>query len=400
MLHIFKRVPSKISTIMIAFDAGARAEGDKFSPGLAHMLEHMVFKGTDTRHYLDIPREVGFLGGNINAFTSQELVGFYISVPYENVEKAMDILSDIVFNSTFPEEEFLKEREVVKEEELSSKDSVDSFIWNEFIKEFYQGRSSSPVIGTQDSISGFTTDEIRSFYKKYYSKSGAIVSFCGNHSKREGKRLLTKYFGRSSGKMRHDVEVVEPVYKESRTITITRPKLEHTYVWMCYPGLPINSGNEAAHDMMMSILSQGMDSRLFTEVREKRGLCYSISGHAISQRDYSSTLITTSTRSSNADEMCNLISKEIERLKTELVTKEEMERVRNKFRASSYAVTERSHSLAKTSLTRAFFGLSTLEELEEEANSVTEEDIRMAAIKAFDTSRMLKLICEEESNED
>jgi predicted Zn-dependent peptidase len=386
---------------MIAFDAGARAEGEKYSAGLAHMLEHMVFKGTERRHYLEIPREIGFLGGSVNAFTSQEVVAFHISVPYEHTDQAMDILSDIVFNSTFPEEEFLKEREVVKEEELSSKDSVESFIWESFIAEFYDKRLAVPVIGTQESISGFTTKELKKFHKKFYSKSNAIVSLCSNHSKRDGKKMLNKYFGRSSGKVKHDVTIFSPEYKEARTVTITRPQLEHAYVWMCYPGRPIGASGEAVEDMLFSIFGHGMDSRLFTEVREKRGLCYSIGSYGMSGRDYSSVVITSSTREENLDEMLALIEVEIEKLRTELVTEEELERARNKYRAGSYAIAERSYSLAKTTLTREFYGLSTLEEVDAEADLVTAEDIREMAKVLFDESKRLILICkEEEKNED
>ena len=399
MLHIYQRVPSKISTIMITFDAGGRAEGKKFTPGLAHMLEHMVFKGTEKRSYLDIPREIGFLGGNFNAYTSQEMVCFHISVPYENVEAAMDVLSDIVFESTFPEEEFLKEREVVKEEELSSQDSVDSFIWDEFCKEFFEDRIAEPIIGTQESISNFTVKEIKAFHKKFYKKSNAIVSYCGSRSKREAKGLLNKYFGRSSGKVTHNVPTFTPAYKDQRTKIITRPKLEHAYVWVCYPGRPIGVENEAAEDMLFSILGQGMDSRLFTEVREKRGLCYSVSASAVGFRDYSATLIHSSTREENVEEMLELIDKEVLRIQNTCVTDEELERARNKYRAQTYSITERSNSLARTNMSRAFFGLRSLEELEEEANSVTVQDIQRVALELFDKDKRLILICKEEEKD-
>lgn len=396
MIHIYRKVPSKISTIMVAFDAGSRAEGDKYTLGLAHMLEHMVFKGTPTRHYLDIPREIGFLGGDVNAFTSQEFVCFYVSVPFENTEKAMDILSDIIFNSTFPEEEFVKEREVVKEEELSSQDNVENFIWDKFCEEFFTHRLALPVIGTQESIAEFTTKELKQFHKKFYKRSGAIVSFCSNHSKREGKKLLNKYFGKASGTMKHEVELHEPVYKDSRKIILTRPQLEHNYVWLCYPGTPIGEPGEAAEDMLLSIFGQGMDSRLFTEVREKKGLCYGISAFNVGHRDSGATLITSSTREENVEDMLALVEEEIEKIKTELVSDEELERARNKYRASCYAITERSSSLARTGLTRTFFGLSSQEELEEEANKVSTEDIRRVAQKMFDDTKKLVLICKAE----
>jgi predicted Zn-dependent peptidase len=396
MIHLFERIPSKLSTIMIAFDAGARAEENKNLPGIAHMLEHMVFKGTDKRTYLDIPREIGYLGGSTNAYTSHEIVSFYISVPYENIEKAMDILSDVVFNSTFPEEEFLKEKEVVTEEERSSKDDIHSVMYDAFCKEFFKNRLSIPIIGTPESINNFTLKELKGFYNRFYTKSNAIVSLSSNHTKKEAKQLLTKYFGRATGKISHPVKLFPPEYDESREVRITKPELEHSYVWLCYPGNSITQGNEVVEDMLQSIFGQGMDSRLFTEVREQRGLVYSVYAGMASYRDAGAMFVSFSTRPENVEEAIRVIEQEIEKLKTEPVTTEELERARNKYRASSYAIAESSYSLAHSNLTRKFYNLCPLEELYTRANDVTSEEIMDMANDLFDDSKRLTLICEAE----
>lgn len=394
MIQIYRKVPSKISTVMIAFDGGARAESEKYSLGLAHFCEHMVFKGTEKRHYLEIPKQIGFLGGSVNAYTSNELVAFHVSAPYENIEQAMEILSDIVFNSTFPEEELLKEKEVVKEEELSGKDSIESMMWDRFCQEYFQHRSKHPVIGTQESISKFSKKELSKFYKEHYKKANAVVSFCSSHSKSEGKKLLTKYFGKASGSIKHNVEIYEPQYPEAKTLEVLKSQLEHSHVWFAYPGNPLGQ-NEVAEDMMLSILGQGMDSRLFTEVREKRGLCYHIGSSAFSQRDYSAILITSSTREENIKEMSELIEIEVEKMKEEFVSQEELERARNKYRAQTYSMSERSSSLAQAELSRKFFGLCSLEELEQQVKLVSVEDIREVARKVFDNSKRMIIIGKE-----
>lgn len=396
MIHVFSKVQSKISTISVAFDAGARAEGDRFSPGLAHMLEHMIFKGTPTRSYLEIPKQIAFLGGNANAFTSMEKVMFYITVPYENTEKAMEILSDMVFNSTLPEDEFLKEREVVKEEELSSKDDVHSYMWDHLSRELWPGRFGVPIIGTPESIKGFTHKELVKFYKKFYKRKGALVSFSGNFSKREAKRMLNQYFGRANGKMQHLEDSFIPKESNPRTVTITRPELEHTYVMITYPGEPILSPHSIPDDIMVSILGEGMDSRLFTEVREKRGLCYGISAGASGHRDYGLVAINTSTREENVEEMLSLIDREVERIKAELVTEEELQRAKNKYRIYLYSLVERSQSMAMDASNRVFYGQETLEELEQKVNAVTVQDILESAQRNFDPSKKVVLICKEE----
>lgn len=399
MKQIFRKVPSKISTIMVAFDAGARAEGNKYSFGLAHCLEHLIFKGTAKRHCLEIPKEIGFLGADFNAFTSQEMVAFHISVPYEHTEKAIEILTDLLFNSIFPEEEVIKEMEVIKEEELSSDESVDSFIYDKFSEEFFGGRLKSPVIGTQETIGKITLDEIKSFYQLHYTKPNALVALCSNHSKSDGKRLLKKYFGSSKKKSIPAPPMETPTYKASRTMTITRPELEQAHVWVCYPGSPIGAPGEVAEEMLLGILGQGMDSRLFTEVREKRGLCYGIGSFALGHRDYSAVIISVVTRLENVDEVLRLIDTEVQKVKTDLVEEEELERARNKYRAEKYVLMERSYSLAKTELSRAFFDLSSLEELEKEFNTVTRQELLSAAQGIFDDTRKLILICKEGNEE-
>jgi predicted Zn-dependent peptidase len=394
MIHLFKKIPSKLSTIMIAFDAGARAEGDKFSPGIAHMLEHMIFKGTEKRSYLDIPKEIGYLGGASNAYTSQELVNFHITVPYENIEEAMEILSDMVFNSTFPEEEFKKEREVVQEEERSSKDDIQSIMYDAFCEEFFQNRLAVPIIGTPESIDGFTLKELKKFHKKFYSRSNAIVSLSSNHTKKEAKRLLTKHFGKNTGKISHPVKTTKPEFGEKRGVRVVKPELEHSYVWLCYPGHNITEGNEAAEDMMQSIFGQGMDSRLFTEVREERGLVYSIYAGMAAYRDTGAMLITFSTRPENVEEAIQIIDEQVEKIQNELVSSEELERARNKYRSGSYALAESSFALAQSNMTRRFYDLCSVEELDRNADSVTPEEVRTVAKELFDKSKRLILICE------
>ena len=172
MIFSYNKTHSKLSTIVVSFRAGSRIEkSEGFNSGIAHMLEHCIFKGTSSRESLQIQREIAFLGGDVNAYTSHEMVAYHITVPFENLDQAMAILSDIVFNSTIPDEEFAKEKEVVKEEEISRLDSVGAFMWSEFSKEFFSNYIAEPVIGTQSSIDRFTAKEVRDFYGKYCTKS-------------------------------------------------------------------------------------------------------------------------------------------------------------------------------------------------------------------------------------
>lgn len=394
MKHIFSKVPSKISTIMVALDAGARVEHEKYSLGMSHMIEHMCFKGTAKRNYIDIAREIAFLGGRSNAFTSSDIVCYYVSVPYENVAQATEILSDMVFDSQLPEEEFMKEREVVREEALSGEDDVNGYMYNKFCEEFFGHRLGQPVIGTQESIDKFSHDELKSFYKDFYSKTDCVVALCGNHTKADAKKLLTDNFGKSTG-FKLTSPKFEPVYRDARELTVYRDQLEHSYVWIAYPACDISDPSNVAQSIALSILGDGMDSRLFTEIREKNGLAYHIGSASLQTRDYSSTLITSSTRRENVPQMLELIEQEVHKFKTELVTEEELMRAKNKFKTQVYSITERSSSLATSLLNVEFFKLQTISEQADLSNKVTQEDVLEAANQLFDDSKKLTLICEE-----
>lgn len=400
MIQVFNRVPSKLSTIMVAFDAGAKAEGKKYQPGMAHMLEHMVFKGTSKRDYLQIPREIAFLGGAANAYTSHEEVVFYITVPFENVDAAMDILQDMVFNSTFPSDEFVKEREVVKEEEVSSRDDIGSFIWHSFSGNFYRGsRCATPVIGTQESICNFKLEDLKRFYSEFYKKDGAIVVLSGNHSKKDGKELLTKHFGEAKSRsFKLNAKPEKTSFADSREVVVHRPEIDHTHVWMGYPSSPIGSENSAADNIMMSILGGGMDSRLFVEVRDKNALCYGIGVDQHKGRDYSSVIIESSTREENIEKMKSLINLELEKIRTELVSDEELERAKNKYRSTTYAVLEGSSRSARHALRTKFYKLPSIDELSRRVSEVTAQDVMDSANRIFDDGKRMTLICRKGIN--
>ena len=198
MKHLITKVPSKLTTIIAAFDAGSRLESiGGYNDGISHMLEHCIFKGTDKRTWQDINREIGFMGGDVNAFTSHDIVAYHITVPYENTKDASDVLSDIVLNSIIPDDEFLKEVEVVKEEEMSKFDDISSFLWNSYSDKFFNNYISRPVIGTQDTISRFSSDEVRSFYSSFCNRKRAVVSIAGSLGKRDMKSILNESFGAS-----------------------------------------------------------------------------------------------------------------------------------------------------------------------------------------------------------
>lgn len=396
MIHNFSKTHSRLSTIVVAFDAGSRSEGRKYNAGIAHMLEHCIFKGTEKRNWESINKEIAFLGGNVNAFTSHEMVQYYITVPIENLESCMEILSDMVFHSTFPEEEFLKEKEVVKEEEVSRNDSPESYIWKSFSENFFSNYLGTPVIGTQDSISKFTRDEVADFHQKFCKRESAVVSLCSNMTKREAKQLMTKHFGKASGRLAGRKSFERTSYKESRLLEISKAGIEHTYVYM---GLPVTSPpgvKDPATSVMNTILSGGMDARLFTEIREKRGLVYGISAGSASWQGGGVYVIDFSTRDKNVGEALSVTREELAKMTTTNVTEEELQRAKNKMRSSFYAANESSSSLANWAVKQSLFGELSIGDYIEQVEAVTAEHVRSLAAETFDMDKMLTVVCRKE----
>lgn len=396
MIHKFTKVPSRLATLWVAFDAGSRSEslGDYiYNPGIAHMLEHSIFKGTLKRSAKEINREIALLGGSVNAHTAYEEVSYFVTAPVDNIEKVTEIMSDIIFNSVFPEDEFLKEREVVKEEEISTNDGVDSHIYQTFTKNFFSNYLAHPIIGTQESISNFTRDEVARFYENKVKRENAVVSLASSQTSKEAKEMLNRYFGKSNGKISKDNTWNKTTYNKCQVINTQKEGIEHTYVWLAYPNRFAEGKSNPTLSVLKTILSGGMDSRLFEEIRENRGLVYGISSSSMNYQGGGCYLIDFSTRDKNVDQALEAIALELKRISTEYVTDEELQRAKNKYRVSYYSMMESSWSTAYTDAIRTLFEDVPTKELIEKINSMTKESIIEEAEKLFNEDDVLKIIC-------
>ena len=395
MIHVISKTHSRLATVIVSFDAGSRVERKGgYNPGISHMLEHSLFKGTKDRTASEIQREIAFLGGRSNAFTSHESVAYYITVPFENLDKCMGILSDMVFNPTFPEDEILKEIEVVKEEEASSLDNVSSFIWRGFSENFFDNYLADPVIGTQESISRFSREEVVKFHSEHCNVKDAVVSVCSNLSKSKMKDMLTKHFGKPTGKVSSKKTYSDSSYCDKRTFTADRAGIEHTYVWMGMPGFNSPSENIYATQMMTTILGRGMDSRLFSEVREKNGLVYNIGANYNDWQHGSVSMVEFSTRDVNVERAIDIVDKELLKLRSEAVSEEELQRAKNKMRSSFYAAIEDSYSIAYWGIKRRLFGTPAIEEYIKKIDQVTPADVLGVANTLLDPKSRLTMVCQ------
>jgi predicted Zn-dependent peptidase len=216
--------------------------------------------------------------------------------------------------------------------------------------------------------------------------------------------LMRKYFGKQSGRVKlYDNKYNNSDYKKARRVNISKEGIEHSYVWVGTPGITPSSeifrDNIAPSILVSSILGGGMDSRLFTEVREKKGLVYGIGSNLDYWNQGSVHLVNCSTSSKNVDEVVSSIFAEVEKIKNDFVSEEELQRAKNKFKTAHYSTLESSYSLASLEIDRILLNPMSIDEFTERLNSVTPDDIKRSANIILDEAKSLTMVCERD-NED
>lgn len=260
--------------------AGAYAETDENS-GVAHYLEHMFFKGTNTLNWEDIAIQGSMLGGIQNASTSNYTVSYYLGgMPKSNLDGAVKLLSDMMFNSQFPKDEIESERTVILEEAKSYEDDHDSTFYGNIAKSFHNEQTRRKIIGTQETISNITQDTLIDYYTNQYGGNNTVLLIIGSMSENKVFRICEKYLkGNPIGSRTVDVNIEPEILKcfgESRDFT--RAGIQQTYVAEVFRTVR-NDEKKIVQSMVNHLIGGGMNSLLFKEVREKRGLCYSVGLH-------------------------------------------------------------------------------------------------------------------------
>ncbi|MGE3918436.1 MAG: M16 family metallopeptidase, partial [Hyphomicrobiaceae bacterium] len=252
--------------------SGARHEGE-MEHGISHLLEHMAFKGTSRRTARDIAEEIEQVGGDLNAATSLDTTCYYARVLKDDVDVALDILADIIQNPLYSEEELEREREVILQEIASTRDSPDDTVYDLFQDAAFPGQPlGRPILGTPESVSSFTAANLRAFLGARYRAGSMVLSVAGNLSHEALVRRAEALFG---GLPSGTSPSAEPAtYVGGRRVS-TR-SFEQAHVVMGYRGLSYRDPHFYTAQVLSGLLGGGMSSRLFQEVREKRGLCYSI----------------------------------------------------------------------------------------------------------------------------
>ncbi len=289
-------------------DVGARYE-DETNNGVSHFLEHMAFKGTSTRSAQDIAIEFDSIGGHLNAYTSMEQTVYYAKVLKENIEDAVDIISDILQNSVFDAGELDKEREVILQEIAMHKDTPDDLVFDYFQQTAFPnqplGRS---ILGTSKLIESYNRDDLIKYLKRHYTANKMVVVAAGNIEHNKILDLASRAFERFKSD-----EIVKPVSGNYVGGDIRKQqKLEQLHMVMGFDGMAYTDERYPALQVMSTALGGGMSSRLFQEIREKRGLAYSVYSFTISYRDSGIFCIYGGTSEKQGSEFIKVVSDEVE----------------------------------------------------------------------------------------
>jgi len=294
--------------------------------GISHFLEHMFFKGTKKRTARDIAIDIDSLGGDLNAFTSKEGTTFYVKVLNEYLKDGVELLLDVFLHSTFPEKDIEKEKAIIKEEIKMVEDTPDDYIHDLFNQTIWDYKGlGQPVLGRSNTIKSFTRDDLLEHIRRYYGIKDIIVSCAGDFKPKFLLDILNKSLGnlrRGSEPARHQM----PDFKSK--VKIFDKELSETHICLGVKGLPQASEERYGIFILNTILGGGVSSRLFQEIREKRGLAYSIYSFVASYFDIGVWGVYAGVSRKKLREVVGLIVQEMCSLKDK-ITEEELTRAKN-----------------------------------------------------------------------
>lgn len=318
---VLESIPAVRSvTIGIWILTGSRNETE-VNNGISHFLEHMFFKGTDTRSAQDIAEAFDSIGGQVNAFTSKEYTCFYARVLDTHKEYALEILADMFFNSSFDEEEMEREKKVVFEEIKMYEDTPDDIVHDLLAEASYGNHPLGyPILGTEDHLNTFTPETLRNYIKEQYTPENVVVSIAGNVDS-SFIRSVEGYFGSFQSDHKR-ASIIKPTFL---TNNIEKNKdTEQAHLCLGFNGLPIGDEDVYSLIIMNNVLGGSMSSRLFQEVREKQGLAYAVFSYHSSFLDNGLLTIYAGTGKEQLPLLQDTINKTVEQLIESGLTEKEL----------------------------------------------------------------------------
>ncbi len=366
-------------SIGIIIDCGSKNE-NRDNNGTTHFIEHMLFKGTKERDAKMIAESIDNIGGVLNAFTSKETTMYYAKVLNNHIEVAMDILSDMIGNSLFNEEDIEKEKSVILEELYMYQDSPEDLAVELLNEMMFEGTSLEyPVIGTEETIKSIKREDILNYFSNNYIPENMIISIAGNIDERESLKQLKHYFGSFKNYKLKSTDVNNPRidYSFTNKLDIIIKDTEQINLCIGMEGLPVISPKMEALMILNNIFGGSMSSRLFQKIREDLGLAYTIETFPSSFKDTGILNLFLSLHPSQVVKSIQAINDEINHIKKNLISKDELKKAKEQLKGNYVLGMEntfnRMYEIGKSLL--IFDRVFSQEEIINKIDSITMEGI-------------------------
>ncbi len=311
--------------------AGTRHEPPEKN-GIAHFLEHLMFNGTEKRSARDIALSLESVGGNLNAFTSKEMTCYYAEVLDNHLPLAVDVLSDMVCHSTFPEKEIEKERSIILDEIDSVEDTPDDLVQEVFVEKLYPNHTLGlPILGNKKSVAQIDREAILEFYRSYYHSGNIVIAAAGNLEHQQLVELCEKYF-----QFPHQGRPVqeEPPHEIGHGKFFYKRNVKQAHICMGVKGLAYTDRHKYDLLLLNTLLGSGMSSRLFQSIREQYGIAYSIYSFVDFFRDNGLFAVYLGTERHKMEKALRLVYEEIRRVKNEPLSQEELNRLKSQLKGN------------------------------------------------------------------
>lgn len=373
--------------------AGSRYE-QPHEEGLAHFIEHSIFKGTEKRRAFHILSRLDSVGGELNAYTAKEEIVIYGSFTNAYLQRAIELISDITFHSTFPEKELEKEKEVILDELHSYLDSPSDRIFDDFETHLFKGHPlGGNILGTEQSIRSFTKEHLQDYISRFFTLKNMVVSYVGSEPLKKVKYLVEKYFSEESKKIvNHDLEVFNP-NPQFKIKEAFGNYQTHAIIGGLAPGY--NENARRGMTLLTNILGgPALNSRLTLSIREKHGYSYSVEANYTPYVDTGFWTIYLGTDSKYLEKSLKLVQKELRLLREKKLSVMQLNRAKEQLKGQIALSLEGNTGLmlglGKSLL--LFDQIDTISDIYKEIDAITAEDLLIIANDFFNDKNQNELI--------
>ena len=366
---------------------GSRHESDPQS-GVAHFVEHMLFKGTARRTAQDIAQEIDSVGGQLDAFTAKECASYYVKVLDEHLPRAVDVLADLLLHPAFVPDDIEKEQRVVLEEIKMVEDTPDDLVHELFTQRFWSGHPlGRPILGVPSTVDALDADVLRDYFCRTYTAGNVVVAAAGNVDHAAVRELVTEAFADIPV---HGEQTVSGEPTAQTGLLLRDKALEQCHVCLGVSGYPQRHDDRYICYVLNIVLGGTMSSRLFQNIREKRGLAYAVSSGLVSYHDGGALTIYAGCDSDAVVDVVDLVMVELQELRDRPILSSELERAKDHLKGSLVLSLESTSSrMSQLARQEIYFGRQvTVDDTLRSVERVTLEDVQRVARDLFQPGRV------------